>query len=178
MTEQEKDQIAVCKEQGLPEDATLIDDVFMARKTVSVCSLQWQNKQKCWRVTQWMVWSTWHVVHLKCEQDTHDQYTRVVNSGVEEIVSGVQYKKHRVFREMPSVIFYDISVEESNASDLVVRRSNFPPDDIIGAKQFYIHRHQVDHNRVLSGERTFELINPEWSFLTTLWGWIDALLNW
>ena len=39
-----------------------------------------------------------------------------------------------------------------------------PPDDIIGAKQFYIHRHQVDHNRVLSGERTFELINPEWKF--------------
>ena len=39
-----------------------------------------------------------------------------------------------------------------------------PPDDIIGAKQFYIHRHQVDNNRVLSGERTFELINLEWKF--------------
>ena len=80
-------------------------------------------------------------------------------------MSGVQYKKHRVFRET-SVIFYDISVEESNASDLVVHEgpATSPPDDIIGAKQFYIHRHQVDHNRVLSGERTFELINPEWKF--------------
>ena len=28
MTEQEKDQLAVCKEQGLPDNATLIDDVF------------------------------------------------------------------------------------------------------------------------------------------------------
>ena len=95
--------------------------------------------------------------HLKCEQDgTLEQYTRVVNSGVVggQIVSGVQYKKHRVFRETPSVIFYDISVEESNASDLVVHDGPAisPPDDIIGAKQFYIHRHQVDHNRVLSGE--------------------------
>ena len=34
-------------------------------------------------------------------------------------MSDVQYKKHRVFRETPDVIFYDISVEDSNASDLV-----------------------------------------------------------
>ena len=39
-----------------------------------------------------------------------------------------------------------------------------PPDDAIGAKQFYIHHHQVDHNRVLSGERTFELVNFDWKF--------------
>ena len=32
------------------------------------------------------------------------------------------------------------------------------------SKQFYIHHHQVDHNRVLSGERTFELVNFEWKF--------------
>ena len=35
-------------------------------------------------------------------------------------MSDVQFKKHRVFRETQDVIFYDISVEESNASDLVV----------------------------------------------------------
>ena len=29
---------------------------------------------------------------------------------------------------------------------------------------FYIHYHQVDHNRVLSGMRTFELVNPEWRY--------------
>ena len=33
MTEQEKDQLAVCKEQGLPNDAELIDDVFYVWET-------------------------------------------------------------------------------------------------------------------------------------------------
>jgi len=82
------------------------------------------------------------------------------------IMSEVNYKKHRVFRETDSVVFYDISVEESNASDLVVHTGSAisPPNDIVGAKQFYIHYHQVDHNRVLSGTRTFELVNPEWKF--------------
>ena len=81
-------------------------------------------------------------------------------------MSEVNYKKHRVFRETDSVVFYDISVEESNASDLVVHTGPAisPPNDIVGAKQFYIHYHQVDHNRVLSGTRTFELVNPEWKF--------------
>ena len=32
----------------------------------------------------------------------------------------VQFRKHRVFRETPDVVFYDISVDDSNASDLVV----------------------------------------------------------
>ena len=35
-------------------------------------------------------------------------------------MSDVHYKKHVVFRETEDVIFYDITVEESNASDLVV----------------------------------------------------------
>ena len=34
-------------------------------------------------------------------------------------MSDVNFNEHRVFRETDSVIFYDISVEESNASDLV-----------------------------------------------------------
>ena len=33
MTEQEKDQLAFCKELGLPDDAELIDDVFYVWKT-------------------------------------------------------------------------------------------------------------------------------------------------
>ena len=75
-------------------------------------------------------------------------------------MSDVEFKKHRVFRETSDVIFYDISVEESNASDLVIHEGPAisPPDDKVGAKQFYIHYHQVDHNRVVSGERTFELV--------------------
>ena len=81
-------------------------------------------------------------------------------------MSSVQFKKHRVFRETPDVVFYDISVDDSNASDLVVHEGPAvsPPNDVIGAKQFYIHYHQVDHNRVLSGMRTFELVNPEWKY--------------
>ena len=81
-------------------------------------------------------------------------------------MSDVEFKKHRVFRETQDVVFYDISVEDSNASDLVVHEGTAisPPNDSVGAKQFYVHYHQVDHNRVVRGERTFELVNPEWKY--------------
>ena len=81
-------------------------------------------------------------------------------------MSSVVFKKHRVFRETDSVIFYDISIEDSNASDLVVHEGPAisPPNDCVGAKQFYIHYHQTDNNRVLSGTRTFELVNKEWKY--------------
>ncbi len=73
-------------------------------------------------------------------------------------MSEVTFKKHRVFRETEAVVFYDISVDGSNAQDLVCHTGAAisPPDDIVGAKQFYIHYHQIDHNRVLSGLRTFD----------------------
>ena len=76
----------------------------------------------------------------------------------------VQFVNHQVFRETPDVIFYDISVENNNATVLVEHTGPAvsPPDEN-GDKQFYIHYHQVDHNRVLSGGRTFELVNPDWS---------------
>ena len=81
-------------------------------------------------------------------------------------MSDVHYKKHRVFRETEDVIFYDISVEESNASDLVIHSGPAlsPPNDSVGAKQFYIHSFQDDYNRVGSGERTFELVNYDWKY--------------
>jgi hypothetical protein len=81
-------------------------------------------------------------------------------------MSEVTFKKHRVFRETRDVVFYDISVENSNAQDLVVHEGAAisPPDDVVGAKQFYIHYHQTDHNRVLFGSRTFELVNPNWRY--------------
>ena len=81
-------------------------------------------------------------------------------------MSEVHFKKHRVFRETPDVIFYDISVEESNASDLVIHDgpATSPPDDMVGAKQFYIHKYQDDYNRVVSGERQFELVNFDWKY--------------
>ena len=81
-------------------------------------------------------------------------------------MSEVHFKKHRVFRETPDVIFYDISVEESNASDLVIHDgpATSPPDDMVGAKQFYIHKYQDDYNSVVSGERQFELVNFDWKY--------------
>ena len=82
-------------------------------------------------------------------------------------MSEVEFKKHRVFRETQDVIFYDISVDESNAADLVVHTGAAisPPDDTVcGAKQFYLHEYQDDYNRVVSGERTFELINFDWKY--------------
>ena len=81
-------------------------------------------------------------------------------------MSDVNFKKHRVFRETDDVIFYDISVDESNAADLVVHTgaATSPPNDSVGAKQFYIHSFQDDYNRVVSGERTFELVNYTWKY--------------
>ena len=81
-------------------------------------------------------------------------------------MSDVQFKKHRVFRETDDVIFYDISVDESNAADLVVHTGAAisPPNDVVGAKQFYKHEFQDDYNRVVQGERTFELVNGEWKY--------------
>ena len=81
-------------------------------------------------------------------------------------MSDIQFKKHRVFRETEDVIFYDISVDESNAADLVVHTGAAisPPDDAVGAKQFYIHEYQDDYNRVVSGVRTFELVNNTWKY--------------
>ena len=72
-------------------------------------------------------------------------------------MSDIHFQKHRVFRETEDVIFYDISVDESNAADLVVHTgaATSPPDDMVGAKQFYIHSFQDDYNSVVSGERTF-----------------------
>ena len=81
-------------------------------------------------------------------------------------MSDVNFKKHRVLRETQDVIFYDISVDESNAADLVVHTGTAisPPNDSVGAKQFYIHSFQDDYNRVVSGERTFELVNYTWKY--------------
>lgn len=72
---------------------------------------------------------------------------------------------HKVFRETESVVFCDISVEGSNAQDLVIHTGPAvsPPDDPDESlPQFYIHRQQVDNNRVLSGSRTFYLYNLDW----------------
>ncbi len=76
----------------------------------------------------------------------------------------LKINKHKIFRETENVLFYDISIPSSNASDLVIHESaaTSPPDDEFGNKQFYIHYHQIDNNRVITGSRKFELINLKW----------------
>ena len=68
-----------------------------------------------------------------------------------------------VFRETPQVSFFDAGVKESNGSDVVIHYGNAisPPNDK-DFEQYYVHRHQVDHNLVIEGSRIFTLINPEW----------------
>ena len=79
-------------------------------------------------------------------------------------MKNINLHKHKIFRKTKDVLFFDITMPKSNASDLVIHDSSAvsPPDDNLGNKQFYIHYHQVDNNRVVHGSRTFELINFEW----------------
>ena len=62
-------------------------------------------------------------------------------------MSSIVFRKHRVFKETDDVTFYDISVEECNATDLVIHEgpATSPPNDFVGAKQFYIHTKQDDY---------------------------------
>lgn len=68
-----------------------------------------------------------------------------------------------IFRETPAVTFYDTSVAGSNASDVVLHHGPaFSPPDDGEFLQFYVHHHQVDHNLVVLGSRTFTVLNPSW----------------
>lgn len=70
---------------------------------------------------------------------------------------------HR-FRDTPKVRFFDITISQSNARDLVfhdgpaVSPNNSPE----GYWQFYLHPHQEDNLLALSGGRTFYLVNFQW----------------
>jgi len=79
-------------------------------------------------------------------------------------MKNIHIHKQKIFRETENVLFYDITIKNSNASDLVIHDSAAvsPPDDDLGNKQFYVHYHQIDNNRVVHGSRTFELINFDW----------------
>ena len=50
-------------------------------------------------------------------------------------MSDVNFKKHRVFRETEDVIFYDISVDESNAADLVIHTGTAISHQMIVSEQ-------------------------------------------
>ena len=68
-----------------------------------------------------------------------------------------------IFRETPKVTFFDAGIKASNGCDVVMHSGEAisPPDDFKD-EQYYVHNHQIDHNLVINGERTFILINPLW----------------
>ena len=69
------------------------------------------------------------------------------------------------FRDTPSVRFFDVTVDTSNARDLVIHSGPAvsPPNDAAsGAWQFYLHPHQEDNLLAASGGRTFFLVNLAW----------------
>lgn len=68
-----------------------------------------------------------------------------------------------IFRETPQVTFFDAGVKGSNGSDVVIHHGNaISPPNENDCEQFYVHQHQIDHNLVLDGSRTFTLLNPAW----------------
>lgn len=71
--------------------------------------------------------------------------------------------RERTFRRTENVHFADISVPGSNGIDLVEHSGPaVSPPRLDGMKQFYVHAHQTDHNRVIQGTRLFELVFPGW----------------
>ena len=69
------------------------------------------------------------------------------------------------FRDTPAVRFFDITVDTSNARDLVIHSGpavSPPNDPDSGAWQFYLHPHQEDNLLAASGGRTFYLVNLAW----------------
>lgn len=74
----------------------------------------------------------------------------------------ITFTKERLFRETPSVHFADVGVPGQNGLDLVEHKGfAISPPDRRNTKQFYIHNHQTDNNRVVVGARVFELIALE-----------------
>jgi len=72
---------------------------------------------------------------------------------------------HR-FRDTPSVQFFDITVPDSNARDLVFHDgpATSPNNAAGGAWQFYLHPNQEDNLLAVSGGRTFYLVNFAWQY--------------
>ena len=75
----------------------------------------------------------------------------------------INFTQARHFRSTPNVKFDDITVPGSNGIDLVEHSGpSVSPPDSDGRRQWYVHKHQADNNRVIQGERLFELFNPNW----------------
>ena len=68
------------------------------------------------------------------------------------------------FRDTPDVRFFDITIAQSNARDLVFHDGPAvsPHNSAAGHWQFYLHPRQEDNLLALSGGRTFYLVNLAW----------------
>lgn len=73
----------------------------------------------------------------------------------------IPYEK---FRDTPNVRFFDITIANSNARDLVYHDGPAvsPNNTSEGYWQFYLHPNQEDNLLALSGGRTFYLVNLAW----------------
>ena len=73
----------------------------------------------------------------------------------------LKFMPTKIFRETPKVTFFDAGLGASNGCDVVIHseEATSPPNDFKD-EQYYVHNHQIDHNLVITGERTFVLINP------------------
>lgn len=71
------------------------------------------------------------------------------------------FKSARIFRETPDVYFADAWIKGQNGLDVVTHYGPaVSPPYSHGEPQFYVHQHQTDYNRVVYGERVFELVYP------------------
>lgn len=76
----------------------------------------------------------------------------------------IKLSLERTFRQTAGVHFADISILGSNGIDLVEHTGpSVSPPDRDKHPQWYVHAHQVDNNRVIVGQRLFELFNPQWN---------------
>lgn len=71
---------------------------------------------------------------------------------------------YQQFRNTPGVQFFNITVDQSNARDLVRHDgpATSPNNSSTGHWQFYLHPHQEDNLLALAGGRTFYLVNFLW----------------
>ena len=79
------------------------------------------------------------------------------------MINSIKLSKERTFRQTPGVHFGDISIENVNGLDLVEHTGpSVSPPLKDGRKQWYVHKYQTDNNRVLRGNRLFELYCDKW----------------
>ncbi len=68
-----------------------------------------------------------------------------------------------IFRETHKVTFFDAGIKSTNGCDIVIHSGEaISPPNKFNHEEYYVHNHQIDHNLVIKGERTFVLINPLW----------------